>query len=192
MLNTKGWYGLWCLNPFLQYNYSNYIYFNQCQQDFTYSKAKLPLLLLELFDQKKNPETYSADTRVALLAFLLHFFFVCLGFGLRGFFTVWKKLSLSSVNWAELVHAMLLFLVEFSLKYQLNYWIFSSLNCLSLHLDSCLLPLFHELNALLFLNTVWNNVSGFRSPLFHIGLTAVSVMFLGISSHLLHSSLLHC
>lgn len=38
----------------------------------------------------------------------------------------------------------------------------------------------------------YHNVSGFRIPLFRIGLADVSVTFLSISFHLLQSSLLPC
>jgi len=82
MLNTNGWHSLWCFNSFfLQYRYSNYINLHQYQQYFTYLKSKLPVFLLNLFDQNKSSETYSASTKVALLASFLHFF-VCFGFDL--------------------------------------------------------------------------------------------------------------
>lgn len=110
MLTKTGWYSLWRLNRcFLQYTY-----LNQCQQHFTYSKTKLLLLLLSLYEQEELfcklqgcpfcfPSAIFLGRGAAVLGW---------GYGL--------KLSLSSANWAELVIAMILSLVKFSLKYQLN------------------------------------------------------------------------
>lgn len=88
-------------------------------------QKNLLLLLLSLYEQKRS---YFVSTKVALVASLLHFFFEECGVGCFGELQCETVIKLC---WAEHVLAMILSLVKFSLKYQPNYWIFSSVNCLS-------------------------------------------------------------
>lgn len=142
-------YSLWSLKHF----FLQYTYLNQCQQHFTSSKKSCFYFLVGFMNKRG---VILSASRFALLLSFHNFFFFLEGWVLA----VWEvgdysvKLSLSSANWAELVLGMILSLVKFSLKYQPNYWIFSSVNSLSEHLDKCLLPLLHKLNALLSLITI--------------------------------------
>lgn len=143
-------YSLWSLKHF----FLQYTYLNQCQQHFTSSKKSCFYFLVGFMN--KRGVILSAPRFALLLSFhnFFSFFSGGVGVGCLGGGALQCETVISSANWAELVLGMILSLVKFSLKYQPNYWIFSSVNSLSEHLDKCLLPLLYELNALLSLITI--------------------------------------